>query len=158
VYFVTAKVPAGETVKVKLRETTPIRRSLGIDSNQTIEMLTVFLGDATLSEDVKAELQKVVAARSKLNDIYLELQTLRAQKAELEAELGAKTRSLNELENLKDPGALELRKKLLTTASALQTQLDQRTTRIIILDQERLDQDRLMRTLFQTITFVVPPK
>jgi hypothetical protein len=158
VYFVTAKVPAGQTVKVTLRETTPIRRNLSIDSTQTLELLKVSVGAADLPDDVKAQLQKVVDTRGKLNDIQLELQTLRTQKAELEAELSAKTRSLNELENIKDPGAVELRKRLLTTASELQAQVNQRTTRIITLDQERLDQDRLMRSLFQTISFEAPKK
>jgi hypothetical protein len=157
VYFVSQKIPAGQTVKIKLRETTPSVRTFNIDSTQTIELLTVALGGAELSAEVKAELQKVVDARAKLNEINLELQTLRTQKYELETELAAKTRSLNELETIKDPGAMELRKKLLTTANELQTQINQRTTRIITLDQERLDKERLMRSLFQSISFERKP-
>ncbi len=152
-YYIPIDVPAGETIELKLREVTPVRRSLTLDSTLAMELLKIHLTEEALDPALKAAIDEVIAKRSALTDIQEELSDLRASKNELSNEAYRIASSLSDIKDIKERTAKKLREQLLRRASELEKQIGKKSTRIAELSLQESDVERTLRALFRSVTF-----
>ncbi|PIV98071.1 MAG: hypothetical protein COW42_16790 [Deltaproteobacteria bacterium CG17_big_fil_post_rev_8_21_14_2_50_63_7] len=152
-YYIPVTLKANETTTFKLREVTPVRRTLSLDSNLTLELLKLQVSENALDPALKAQIETVIEKRAELNSIQEELNDLRQQKYELSDEASRISNSLADIKDIKENSAKALRDQLVKRASELETEIGKRSTRIAELSLQESDTERTLRALFRSITF-----
>lgn len=152
-YYIPVKLEANKTTEFKLREVTPVTRSLTLDSRLAQEMLLAQLSDASMDAELKQQVQQVVDKQAELNTTREELERLRKEKAELESESWRVAQSLNDLADIKESSAKELRTKLIQRATEIENQIGALTTKLTELGIRERDTEKTLRALFTSITF-----
>ncbi|MDX9723593.1 MAG: hypothetical protein RBU37_22795, partial [Myxococcota bacterium] len=147
------QLEATTTTEFNLREVTPVTRSLTLDSRLAQEMLLAQLSDASMDAELKQQVQQVVDKQAELNTTREELERLRKEKAELESESWRVAQSLNDLADIKESSAKELRTKLIQRATEIENQIGALTTKLTELGIRERDTEKTLRALFTSITF-----
>ena len=109
-YFVPIDAPAGKTTEVVLREVSPVRRAVALDSAQAGAAFKLYLQGGSIDEKVAGPIREVLALREQVDAIDRELAALEEKKGIL---ADSQQRVRANLEALPAGAvAAELRKKL----------------------------------------------
>ena len=152
-YYIPIEVGPGETQSLSIKETTPVTRTLTLDSSLTIDLLQVHIKTGAMDEALKAQLEEVVSKQKELWEIREELSSLRERKRELENESWRITSSLEDIKDIKEDSAKALRKQLIERASEIEKSSGEMATKIAELSLKESDIERTLRALFGSITF-----
>lgn len=152
-YYIPVKLEADKSTDFKLREVTPVTRSLTLDSTLAREMLVAQLSDDSMDPELKKQVQMVIDKQTELDTAREELVRLRKEKSELESESARVSSSLNDLKDIEEASAKALRTQLIKRATELETQIGTLTTRITELGIQERDTERTLRALFSSISF-----
>jgi len=152
-YYIPVELAGGETKEMKLREVTPVRRTLSLDSTVTLELLKIQASEDALDPELKKQIDEVIAKKAELNTLEEELADLRAQKYEFSQEASRIANSLADIKDINESSAKALRDQLVKRASSIESDIAQRATRIAELSLQQSDTERTLRALFRSITF-----
>ena len=152
--YIPFEIGPKETKTYKIKEVTPVRRTLTLDSQLSIDLLKVQISEDALDAEIKAQLQTVIDKQTELYEVREELSSLREQKRELENESWRITSSLEDIKDIKEASAKALRKQLISRAAEIEKASGEKATRIAELTLQESDLERTLRALFRSITFV----
>ncbi len=156
-YYIPVKVKAGETATFSFKESTPVVRTLTLDSRHAIDLLKVQISDAALDPALKAQLEEVIAKQNELHEVREQLEALGQQRSELATEASRLSDSLEDLKDIRDAGARQLREQLITRKANAERDLNGITTRMTELRVRESDLSLTLRALFRSISFEATP-
>jgi hypothetical protein len=137
------KLGAGETKQVTIAEATPIERSLDLSSDQTLDMMKVFVEEPNASPKLKEQVEALFVTHHSAADIVDKIRTLREQLVDIQAREGELHSQIVTLRMVRAGGELM---QTLRTKLAEMSDRAQKTTIAIVDAQEQL---MLARVKFQ---------
>jgi hypothetical protein len=154
--YLPITIPPRSRRELKVEWASPIRRWLAVDTSLAGSVLRLFLGKGEVPASVKPTLEKVLAAKEKLDRIEAELSRIRNLKSELEDDQHRVRANLDLLRKVK--GNEALKGKLTRSLAALEDQLSKQTAQYVKLDEEKAGLQAEMRTLIGQISFEAAAK
>jgi hypothetical protein len=141
-YFVPIKLAKTGRTKVEVEEQTPVRRDVDIWNSFGRQVIALYLKNASADPKVEAQLREVLSLRERIDQIEGKLSAAEEQR-NVQSERQAEVR-----ENLKALGKTtanaDLKRKLETTLTELETGLNDVTRKTVQLSMERSElRDRL---------------
>ncbi len=155
-YYIPVTVKAGATLEFKVRESTPIVRTLTLDSRHALDLLKVQITDDALDPALRAQLQEVVDKQGELQVVREQLVALVTQRDELAVEASRLADSLEDLKDIRDTGARRLREQLIARKTTVERDLNNLTTKMTELRVKESDLNLTLRALFRSISFEAP--
>jgi hypothetical protein len=149
VYFVPIKVGKGET-KFKMREETPVRRTYGITSYRSREIMVLLIKSPELRPDLKSGLEEVLKLWEEISDLATQMGTIEGSRRMLREQQDDQARNLKVLG---DKGNKDLRAKIEKSLGALAEDLDKLNRRWVELNLQKGEKERRLQMLFKAITF-----
>jgi len=139
----SVQLAPGETKHVTISEATPIERSLDLGSEQTLDMMKVFIDEPNASPKLREQIEALLATHRAGADLVDKIKTLREQLLDVQAREGELHAQIVSLKMVRAGGELmqTLRSKL-----AEMSERAQKTTISIVDTQEQL---MLSRVKFQ---------
>ncbi len=139
----SVQLAPGETKYVTIAEVTPIERTLDLGSEETLDMMKVYIEDPKASPKLKEQVEALLATHRTAADIVDKIKTLREQLVDIQAREGELHAQVVTLRAVRAGGELlvTLRSKL-----AEMSERAQKTTIAIVDAQEQL---MLTRVKFQ---------
>ncbi|MBW2732746.1 MAG: hypothetical protein JRH20_10170 [Deltaproteobacteria bacterium] len=128
----------------------PVKRRLAIDTSLALSVLKLYLGSGVVPQGVKAVVDKIVAAKNRIDAISQELSRLDGLRRRLSADQSRIRENIKILRRVK--GNARLKSKLARNLSQLEDQLSKLTAKYVQRDQERADLRSKMRVWIGTIT------
>jgi len=152
-YFIPFEIPASTSKEFEIREVTPVKRTMSLNSGLALDLLKLEVKNAHLDEDLRKQMKDVIAKQKELGELRAQLSKLQREKREHETELARITSSLEEIKDIEEGSARELRKKLADRALELEKKIGEKTTKITELGLKETDAEVTLRALFGAISF-----
>ena len=149
IYFVPVKVAKGET-KFKIREETPVRRTYGITSYRSKDIILLLIKSPELRPELKTALGEVVKLWEEIQDLAQQMGTIEGSRRMLREQQDDQARNLKVLG---DKGNRDLRAKIEKSLGALSDDLDKLNRRWVELNLQKGEKERRLQMLFKAITF-----
>jgi hypothetical protein len=149
--YLPVSIPARARRELKVEWIAPVRRWIAVDTSLAGSVLRLFLGKGEVPAAVKPTLEKVLAAKEKLDKVEAELTRIRNLKGELEEDQHRVRANLDLLRKVKGNDALKA--KLTRNLATLEDQLSKQTALYVKLDEEKAALQAEMRTLIGQVSF-----
>ncbi|MBU1410028.1 hypothetical protein KKC22_00795, partial [Myxococcota bacterium] len=149
IYFVPVKVAKGET-KFKIREETPVRRTYGITSYRSKDIILLLIKSPELRPELKTALGEVVKLWEEIQDLAQQMGTIEGSRRMLREQQDDQARNLKVLGT---KGNQDLRSKIEKSLGALSDDLDKLNRRWVELNLQKGEKERRLQMLFKAITF-----
>ncbi len=149
--FVPVTIAAKKKAKLRIEWVSPVQRAISVDSSLALNVLKMYLGSGTaIPVSVKPMLEKILAAKGRIDTFSAELSRLSHLRSELRREQRRVRKNLDLLRKVK--GNAKLRAKVARNLSKLEDQLAKLTGRYVKADEERSQLRRKVRAWIGTIT------
>lgn len=149
VYYVPVKAGKGET-KFSIREQTPVRRTYGITSMRSKEIMLLLIKSPQLRPELRKSLEEVIKLWEEIQDLATQMNTIEGNRRMLREQQDDQARNLKVLG---DKGNKDLRDKIEKSLAALAEDLDKLNRRWVELNMQKGEKERRLQMLFKTITF-----
>ncbi len=148
--FVPVRVPAHGKRELVVEWSSPVRRWIGIDTSLAGTVLKLYLGQGEVPASVKPVLQKILAAKEKLEKAEAEQARISGLKSTLSEDQESVRRNLDLLR--KSRGNEGLKATLTKSLASLEEQLSKLTARFVKLDEEKAALQSEMQALIGRVT------
>ncbi len=149
VYYVPVTVGKGET-KFSIREQTPVRRTYGITSMRSKEIMLLLIKSPQVRPELRKALEEVIKLWEEIQDIATQMNTIEGNRRMLREQQDDQARNLKVLG---DKGNKDLRDKIEKSLAALAEDLDKLNRRWVELNMQKGEKERRLQMLFKTISF-----
>lgn len=149
IYYVPIQVGKGET-KLTIREQTPVRRTYGITSMRSREIIVLLIKSPQLRPELRKSLEEVIKLWEEIQDLTTQMNTLEGNRRMLREQQDDQARNLKVLG---DKGNKDLRDKIEKSLATLADELDKLNRRWVELNIQKGEKERRLQMLFKTITF-----
>jgi hypothetical protein len=149
--YVPVTIAAKKTAKLRVEWVSPVQRTVAVDSSLARSVLKMYLGSGTaIPASVKPTLDKILAAKTRIDTLSVELSRLSRLRYELRREQRRVRKNLDILRKVK--GNARLRAKVARNLSKFEDQLAKLTGRYVKADEERSQLRRKVRVWIGTIS------
>lgn len=149
IYYVPVQVGKGET-KFTIREQTPVRRTYGITSMRSREIIVLLIKSPQLRPELRKSLEEVMKLWEEIQDLSTQMNTIEGNRRMLREQQDDQARNLKVLG---DKGNKDLRDKIEKSLATLAEELDKLNRRWVELNIQKGEKERRLQMLFKTITF-----
>lgn len=148
--YVPVTIASKKSAELKIEWVSPVRRYLQVDSSLAINALQLYIGRGQVPAQIKPTLDKILAAKSRIDEVGVELNRLARLRSELRGEQERVRKNLDLLRKVR--GNAKLRATVTRNLGKLEDQLSKLTARYVKLDEERSSLRRQIRAWIGTIT------
>ncbi len=148
--YVPVKVPASGEAKLVIEWVKPTERRVAIDSTMAKTLLKGYLATGKAPPGVRAQIEKILAIKSEIDDLDAEAARLQKQHDALSTDQERVRKNLNLLRKTK--GNTVLMDELVKKMASLENDLGQLSGRMVRLSEKKAGLERELKVLIQTIT------
>lgn len=148
--YVPVTIPAAGEAKLVIEWVKPTERRVAIDSTMSKTLLKGYLATGKAPPGVRAQIEKILAIKSEIDELDTEAARLQKQHDTLSADQERVRKNLNLLRKTK--GNAVLMDELVKKMASLEGELGQLSGRMVRLSEKKAGLERELKVLIQTIT------